>query len=55
MTQPTIPEDKKECLIEQTRDGITHTPSSQMNSLKKNKDTEITMKLIFKTIEKIKC
>ena len=28
---------------------------SEKETKEKNKDTEITMKLIFKTIEKIKC
>ena len=46
--------DKKECLIEQIRDGMVHILFSLVILQKKSKDTEIIFKQIFKIIDKIK-
>ena len=47
-------EERKECLIEPTKDGTTHTLSSLMISLKNNKDIKIISKQISKIIDKTK-
>ena len=47
-------EERKECLIEQTKDGTIHTLFSLMILLKKNKDIKIISKLIFKITDKMK-
>lgn len=53
LTQSIMPEDKRECSKDPTKDGTTHTQYFLMIWLKKNKDTEIISKLIFKIIVKM--
>lgn len=52
--QSIIVVDKKECLIDRTKDGIVLILSSPMILPNKNKDIEIISRLIFKITDKIK-